>query len=106
MVRGTNRTRRVVKKSLRGLRDFLRGEAAPPILLIEGRLLERFGWTFEQLDAQDSGRTLQTVSMMNIASLYPAVLDAINRHSLDGLSPAHWNAFKLIGSLQGDEDGD
>jgi hypothetical protein len=69
-----------LKKSLIQLRDFIRGESGAPILLTEGRLVERFGWTFNELDTQDSGRTLQTVSMLNLAQLYPEVLQAITAH--------------------------
>jgi hypothetical protein len=73
-------------------------------MLLEGRLCERFGWTFDELDQQDSGRTLQTVSMMNIAKLYPEVLAAVSQHTTDRLSADHWNAYKLMDSLkQGDE---
>ena len=74
-------------------------------MLTEGRIIERFGWTFDELDKQDSGRTLQTMSLMNLASLYPAVLDAVAKHATQGLTPAHWHAFKVINSLkQGDDE--
>ncbi|MHA2069515.1 MAG: hypothetical protein ACXABY_34565 [Candidatus Thorarchaeota archaeon] len=42
---------------------------------------------------------------MNLATLYPQVLDAVKRHATDGLTAAHWNAFKLMNSLkQGDDE--
>ncbi|MHA2062937.1 MAG: hypothetical protein ACXABY_01005 [Candidatus Thorarchaeota archaeon] len=73
-------------------------------MLVEGRIIERFGWTFEELDAQDSGRALQTVSMLNIAKLYPEVLRAAQTHTTDRLTPDHWNAYKVMDTIeQGDE---
>ncbi|MHA2135276.1 MAG: hypothetical protein ACW99J_15555 [Candidatus Thorarchaeota archaeon] len=78
--------------------------SGPPIQLTEGRIIERFGWTFDDLDRQDSGRTLQTLALMNLATLYPAVLDAVAKHATDRLTADHWHAFKLINSLgQGDD---
>ena len=77
--------------------------SGPPDLLTEGRLIERFGWTFAELDEQDSGRTLQTAALLNISTLYPAVLDAVARHAVGGLTEAHWNAFKIMNSLGDDE---
>ncbi len=104
MVRGTRSTRGTLKKSLRKLKRFLEGESGPPQMLLEGGLLERFSWTIEELDRQDSGRTLQTVSMMNIARLYPEVLAAVAAHQVARLTSNHWDAYLLIDSLeQGDE---
>ena len=71
--------------------------------LTEGRLIERFGWTLNELDTQDSGRTLQIVSMLNLAQLYPEVLRAVEKHSTDTLTPAHWAAFKIMDRL-GEDD--
>ena len=65
-------------------------------MLAEGQLMERFGWTFVELDAQDSGRTFQTVGMMNIAVLYKDVISAVQKHGTASLTDAHWEAFKLL----------
>ena len=65
-------------------------------MLAEGQLIERFGWTFDELDQQDSGRAFQTVTMMNLSSLYKDVLSAVQKHSTASLTDAHWDAFKLM----------
>ena len=65
-------------------------------MLAEGQLMERFGWTFDELDMQDSGRTFQTVGMMNLAVLYKDVLSAVQKHGTASLTDAHWEAFKLL----------
>ena len=65
-------------------------------MVAEGQLMERFGWTFDELDTQDSGRTFQTVGMMNLAVLYKDVLSAVRKHSTTSLTDAHWEAFKLL----------
>lgn len=65
-------------------------------MVAEGQLIDRFGWTFEELDAQDSGRTFQTVAMMNITAMYTDVLSAVQKHSTASLTDAHWDAFKLM----------
>ena len=104
MVRSTYQSRSASKKSLNELKSFLTGESGAPIMLVEGQLIERFGWTFNDLDQQDSGRTLQTVTMLNMAKLYPEVLQAVAVHKIDRLTDAHWNAYKLMNALgQGDE---
>ena len=83
------------------------GEGHPPILLSEGRIVERFGWTLDELDAQDSGRVLQMITLMNLATLYPQVLEGVRNHNTDRLTPAHWNVFKLMNSLgQGEDEHD
>jgi len=68
-------------------------------MLAEGQLCERFGWTFEELDQQDSGRTFQTVAMMNISALYKEVLSSVHKHSTASLTDAHWDAYKTMQEL-------
>ena len=65
-------------------------------MLAEGQLIERFGWTFEELDQQDSGRTFRTVTTLNLVVMYRDVLSAVQRHSTSSLTTAHWDAYKLI----------
>ena len=65
-------------------------------MVAEGQLIERFGWTFDELDQQDSGRTFQTVAMMNLAVLYKDVLSAVQKHGTASLTTAHWEAYKLL----------
>ena len=65
-------------------------------MLAEGQLIERFGWTFEQLDRQDSGRTFRTVTTLNLVVLYKDVHSAVQTHSTASLTDAHWDAFKLM----------
>ena len=65
-------------------------------MLAEGQLIERFGWTFEELDKQDSGRTFQTVTTLNLVVLYKDVLSAVQKHSTASLTDAHWDVFKLM----------
>ena len=65
-------------------------------MLAEGQLIERFGWTFDELDQQDSGRTFQTVTMMNLTALYKDVLSAVQRHAIASLTTAHWDAYKTM----------
>jgi len=73
-------------------------------MLVEGQFVERFGWTFDELDKQDSGRTFQTVAMMNYSSLYKEVFSAVKKHTTGSLSSAHWEVFRMMQGLQGDDD--
>jgi hypothetical protein len=73
-------------------------------MLVEGQLIERFGWTFEQLDEQDSGRTFQTVTMMNTAQLYKEVFNAVEKHNLASLTEAHWTVYKLMQKLEVEDE--
>ncbi len=73
-------------------------------MLVEGQFIDRFGWTFEELDKQDSGRTFQTVATMNYAKLYQEVLSAVEKHTTGSLTSAHWDVFKMMQDLQGTND--
>ena len=68
-------------------------------MLTEGQIIDRFGWTFDELDQQDSGRTFQTVAMMNYAKMYREVFSAVEKHSTGSLSSAHWDVFKMMQGL-------
>ena len=68
-------------------------------MLVEGRIIERFHWTFEELDRQDSGRTFQTVAMMNYAQIYKEVLTAVEKHTTGSLTSGHWEVFKMMQGL-------
>jgi len=72
-------------------------------MLTEGHIIDRFGWTFEELDRQDTGRTFQTVAMMNIAQMYKDVLKAVEKHSTGSLTSAHWETYKMMQGL-GEDD--
>jgi len=79
--------------------------------LIEGRILERFGWTFDELDESDEGRTLRTVATLNSADAYRQTMDAIASHQTDSIPVNHWNLWNSIRQAmkeeqEQDESGD
>ena len=104
MVCSTSQAGRAPKKSLIELKRHLDEGFGPPILLTEGRVIDRFGWTFDELDLQDSGRTFQTLTMLNIADMYNQVLNAVAHHTTNSLSVAHWEAYKLLVKAEGEDD--
>ena len=69
---------------------------SPPDDLLEGRIAERFGWTFSQLDAEDYGRVLRAVQMLNMDAMYRDIEKAMRMHNFDVLTPAHWSAYKAM----------
>jgi len=64
--------------------------------LIEGRILERFGWTFDELDESDEGRTLRTVEVLNSADAYRQTMNAIASHNITAIPASHWNLWNSI----------
>ncbi len=68
-------------------------------MLVEGQFIQRFGWTFDELDKQDSGRTFQTVAMIDYTQMYKEVLSAVEKHHTESLTSAHWNVFKMMQGL-------
>jgi len=78
------------------LREYVEGEGPPPDDLVEGRLVERFGWTFDELDGQDEGRVLRTVSVLNLADGYMRVMRAIEKHRPLSAPPGDWEMYKQI----------
>lgn len=66
-------------------------------------MVDRFGWTFDQLDEQDEGRAVRAVSLLNMMELYSDVMNAVKSHKPDSVSPRHWEIYKLIHSANGDE---
>jgi len=77
--------------------------------LIEGRILERFGWTFDELDESDEGRTLRTVATLNLADAYRQTMDAIASHKTDAIPVSYWNLWNSIRQAmkeEQDESGD
>lgn len=85
-----------IKKSLRQLGLYLDGRGPPPLDLIEGRVIERFGWTFDELDRSDEGRTLRTVAVLNSADAYRQTMEAIASHRTEAIPASHWNLWNSV----------
>jgi len=65
--------------------------------------VDRFGWTFDQLDKQDEGRAVRAVSLLNMMEMYSDVLNAVGAHRPDSVSARHWEIYKLIKYAKEDE---
>jgi len=78
------------------LRKYLDGEAGPPPDLIEAKIVEKFGWTWDQLDGQDETRTHRALAYLNLAAGYRMVMDALDRHAITNVPGPTWEAYKLI----------
>jgi hypothetical protein len=67
---------------------------------VDVALCERFGWTWDELDAQDESRVLPAVSAANIAAAAGRIstwLAAAGQGSKVAQPPAaDWKAWKLV----------
>jgi hypothetical protein len=80
------------------------GDPAPPEL-IEGRVAERFGWTWDELDRQDYPRTVRTIAVVNAVDGYQRVMDATKAHRLDAPSEHDWAMYRLVVGVDDATDG-
>lgn len=96
MVHGKERENRSAKKLLIALRNFVQGEGAAPFVLTDGRIAERFGWTFDQLDQQDESRVMIAIQMMNIHDIYERVMRAVMSHNTDSISEDDMKIWQLV----------
>ena len=96
MVRRAQQEVRGPKSGLAALRQHLDGEAGPPLELLEARVVEKFGWTWDELDRQDETRTQRALAYLNLATGYRMVMDALERHGLTQVNQAAWEAYKLV----------
>ena len=96
MVRGKSFTGHPPKRELRGIKQHIDGKGPPPFGLIEAQLVERFGWTFSQLDQEDEARALRAVQYLNLSAGYQRVKDAVAQHATDAVSQGVWAAWKVL----------
>ena len=96
MVQGPQRAIGAPKSTLEQIRAYVAGDGSAPPELIEVRSLERFGWTWDELDRQDYARTVRAVAVMNAVDGYQRVIDATRAHRLDVPSAHDWAMYKLV----------
>lgn len=67
-------------------------------------MLDRFGWTLEQLDEQDEPRAIEYVSVLNITDGYSRVIQGVMGHRMESISQGDWKIYRMV--KEGIEDGD
>jgi hypothetical protein len=63
---------------------------------VEARLIERFGWTWDQLDEQDEGRTMRAITALNLVGSYQRVLASVSAQNPGLASSADMAAYKML----------
>ena len=71
------------------------GDGPPPDELIEVRIISEFGWTLEELDAQDESRALRLLAIRNIEAAVRQVTEAVRGHRVDSIPESTWQLYKL-----------
>lgn len=104
MVGSAAGSRETKKFELVALKRHADSGTSPPDDLLEGRIAERFGWTFSQLDAEDYGRVLRAVQMLNMDAMYRDIEKAMRMHNFDVLTPAHWETYRLMMNAESELD--
>ena len=85
------------KRTIRAIREFVEDDGPPPDELLEVRLISEFGWTLEELDAQDEARALRLLAARNIEGAVRHVTEAVRGHRVDSIPVGVWRLFKLAG---------
>lgn len=73
---------------------FAEGSGPPPDEYLEARVVEKFGWTFTQLDVEDEGRTLRAMSLLNMMASYQRVVRGVQQHAPEQASEADYAVFQ------------
>ena len=58
----------------------------------------------EQLDEQDEPRTIEYVSVLNIADGYSRVIQGVMAHRMESISQGDWSIYQMV--KEGTEDKD
>lgn len=98
------RTVRSVKKRLAALHAYIEDGGPVPDELLDGRIAERFGWTFVELDEQEYPRVIRAVGMMNLVDSYELVIRLMDSHRMEAIPKSAWQAYKMIQDAAKQED--
>lgn len=82
------------KSVVGAIRSFVEDDGPPPDELVEVRLVSEFGWTLEELDAQDEARALRLLAARNIESAIRHVTEAVRGHRVDSIPVGIWQLYK------------
>lgn len=59
-------------------------------------MAQRFQWPWTVIDAQDEGRTIKAMTLLNAADAYTRVVRAVEQHALSGVSTQDWELYRIM----------
>lgn len=77
------------------------GDLPDEILAVE--LCERFGWTFTELDEQDMGRVLRSISAANLRTALGRVTAYVETHGRAKAAESDFTLWQWAQSMRNDE---